>query len=79
LGKKYYKGADFTFRQSLIAGVLEKRDSTFLNQKSSQSPFSKRGMCSKIRGLPRRFTPRNDKGMGSRLRGNDIKRGAGMT
>lgn len=49
---------------------MEKRDS-FLNQKSSQSPFSKRRMSPKIRGLLRRCVPCNDGGMDSRLRGND--------
>jgi len=36
----------------------------------------KRRMSPMITGLPRRFTPRNDRGMDSRLRGND-KRGNG--
>jgi len=43
LQKKNVPLLRFTFWQVLIAGVLEKRD-TFLNQKSSQSPFSKRRM-----------------------------------
>jgi hypothetical protein len=51
---------------------LEKRDS-FLNQKSSQSPFSKRRISPKITGLPRHCVPCNDRGIDSRLRGNDIK------
>jgi hypothetical protein len=33
----------------------------------------KRRMSPKITGLPRRCVPRNDRGMDSRLRGNNIK------
>ncbi|MBA7478910.1 hypothetical protein ES707_14338 [subsurface metagenome] len=47
---------------------------TFLNQKSSQSPFSKRRMSPLDSGIAALSSKvRNDRGMDSRLRENDIK------